>query len=82
MTVQERRLDDAPCDSAGSTQAAGVISQVPRDQGFDGAACHEADDAIEIAGQVANRADVTPLVRTAANTRLTRIQTGNVPPAG
>lgn len=78
MTIQEEQLVDAFSDCVGREKAAAVITTVSRDAGFANTSTYAEDEAIEIAARVANQADTTSFVRTAANTLQTRIQTGNI----
>lgn len=78
MTIREERLVDAFSDCVGREKAESLIRSVSHDAGYDGTNAYDEDEAIEIAVQVANQAEATPFVRTAANTLQTRIRTGNV----
>lgn len=78
MTVEQERLVAAFSDCVGREKAEAVITSVADDMDLDGTHAYEEEVAIEIAVQVANQADATPFVRTAANTLQTRIRTGNV----
>lgn len=77
MTIQVDSLVDAFSDSIGQERAEQIINEVCDDMGHDGTTCSQAE-AEEIAVQVANRADATPFVRTAAQTVQTRIQAGHL----
>lgn len=78
MKIDEERLVDAFSDCVGREKAREVITDVSRDASQVDGPPYDEDEAIEIAVRVANQADATPFVRTAANTLQTRIRAGNI----
>lgn len=78
MSIHEEQLVDAFSDTVGREKAKETISSVTTGMDLDGESTYDEDEAIEITRQVANQADATPFVRTAAQTVQTRIQANHL----